>query len=80
MADVKIPHYTVRRNGRGFWEPRPHMRALGFFSASCRPDGPDAWAVAEKCNQRWRAGRRSETPSPAVAATDHLSPDVARAR
>jgi hypothetical protein len=30
VAEVKIPYYSVRRNGRGFWEPRPHMRAAGF--------------------------------------------------
>jgi hypothetical protein len=34
-AKLKIPYYTVRRNGRGFWEPRPHMRALGFYCVPC---------------------------------------------
>ena len=47
-AEIKIPYYTVRRNGRGFWEPTKHMRALGFRSVPCGPDGPDAWAIAEE--------------------------------
>ena len=47
MADIKIRNYQVRRNGRGFWEPTPRMRALGFRSVPCGPDGPDAWAIAE---------------------------------
>ena len=40
-AKVKISYYSVRRNGRGFWEPRPHMRALGFYCVPCGQDGPD---------------------------------------
>jgi hypothetical protein len=60
VAEVKIPYYTVRRNGRGFWEPKPHMRALGFFNVPCGPDGPDAWAIAEEWNRRWLAVRRGE--------------------
>ena len=32
MGKLRIPYYTVRRGGRGFWEPRPHMRTLGFYS------------------------------------------------
>jgi hypothetical protein len=51
-AKVKIPYYSVRRNGRGFWEPRPHMRALGFYCVPCGQDGPDAWAIAEEWNRR----------------------------
>jgi hypothetical protein len=74
-ADVKIPYYTVRRNGRGFWEPRPHMRALGFYCVPCGKDGPDAWAIAEEWNRRWQAVRRGEAPSPAMAAAENLSPE-----
>jgi hypothetical protein len=48
VADFKIPYYTVRRNGRGFWEPKPLMRALGFSSVPCGMDGPDARAIAPK--------------------------------
>jgi Phage integrase central domain len=75
VARLKIPYYSVRRNGRrGFWEPRPHMRALGFYSVPCGQDGPDAWAIAEEWNRRWQAVKRGETPSPAMAAAENLSP------
>ena len=75
MTRVTIPYYTVRRNGRGFWEPRPHMRALGFHSVACGPDGPEAWAVAEEWNRRWLATWKHGEPSPAIVAADNLSPD-----
>jgi hypothetical protein len=52
VTNVKIPYYSQRRNGRGFWEPRPHMRALRFRSVPCGPDGPEAWAIAEEWNRR----------------------------
>jgi hypothetical protein len=74
-AQVKIPYYTLRRNGRGFWEPRPHMRALGFYSVPCGRDGPDAWAIAEEWNRRWQAVRTGEAPSPAMLTADNLSPE-----
>jgi hypothetical protein len=80
VAEVKIPYYTVRRNGRGFWEPKPHMRALGFTSVPCGLDGPDAWAIAEEWNRRWQAVRRGEVPSPAMASADNLSPKQAEER
>ncbi len=75
MASLKIPYYSVRRNNRAFWEPRPHMRALGFYSVPCGQDGPDAWAIAEQWNRRWQMVRRGEAPSPAMAAADNLSPE-----
>jgi hypothetical protein len=75
VGSLKIPYYTVRRNGRGFWEPRPHMRALGFYSVPCGQDGPDAWAVAEEWNRRWQAVKRGEAPSPAMASAQNLSPE-----
>src|SRR5205807_10052126 len=67
--------YSVRRNERGFWEPRPHMRALGFYCVPCGQDGPDAWAIAEEWNRRWQAVKRGEAPSPAMAAAENLSPE-----
>ena len=76
-ANVKIPYYTVRRNGRGFWEPTKHMRALGFRSVPCGPDGPDgpdAWAIAEEWNRRLLAVRKGEAPSPAMVSAENLSP------
>jgi hypothetical protein len=75
VAKVKIPYYSIRRNGRGFWEPRPHMRAAGFSSIACGPDGPAAWAIAEEWNRRWLAVRRGEAPSPALATAQDLSPE-----
>jgi hypothetical protein len=80
MAEVRIPYYTVRRNGRGYWEPRPHMRALGFCSVPCGPDGPNAWSIAEKWNRRWLAVRRGEAPSPALAPMQNLSPEQSEER
>jgi hypothetical protein len=75
VGNLKIPYYTVRRNGRGFWEPRPHMRILGFYSVPCGQDGPDAWAVAEEWNRRWQAVKRGDAPSPAMASAQNLSPE-----
>jgi hypothetical protein len=75
LVKVKIPYYSVRRNGRGFWEPRPHMRALGFYCVPCGKDGPDAWGIAEQWNARWQAVRRGHAPPPAIVATDNLSPE-----
>jgi hypothetical protein len=64
-----------KRNGRTFWQPTPTMRAHGFCSVPCGPDGPDAWAIAELWNSRWDATRRGETPSPAKVSAENLSPD-----
>jgi hypothetical protein len=75
VAEVRIPYYSVRRNGRGYWEPRPHMRAFGFYSVPCGHDGPYAWAIAEEWNRRWQAVKRGEAPSPAMATADNLSPE-----
>jgi integrase len=72
---IRIPYYSVRRNGRGFWEPRPHMRVLGFYCVPCGKDGPDAWAVAEQWNKRWQLVRRGDAPSPAKESSDNLSPE-----
>jgi hypothetical protein len=72
MNWVKVRHYVVKR-GKGFWQPTPAMRALGFQSVPCGQDGPDAWAVAEQWNQRWDKTRRGEAPSPVAA--DNLSPE-----
>jgi hypothetical protein len=74
LATIKIPYYTVRRNGRGFWEPRPHMRELGFYSVACGPDSPEARRIAEQWNQRWRDVKNGRAPSPALAA-NNLSPE-----
>jgi Phage integrase family len=75
VGKLKIPYYSVRRNGRAFWEPRPHMRVLGFYSVPCGVDGPDAWVIAEEWNRRWQAVKRGEAPSPVMAAAENLSPE-----
>jgi hypothetical protein len=75
VGKLKIPYYSVRRNGRAFWEPRPHMRVLGFYSVPCGVDGPDAWAIAEQWNARWQAVKRGEAPSLAMVAGENLSPE-----
>jgi hypothetical protein len=75
MADIRIPNYQVRRNGRGFWEPTKKMRAFGFASIACGVDGPAAWAKADIWNARWQAVRRGESPSPALVAANNLSPE-----
>jgi hypothetical protein len=79
VADVNIPNYQVRRNGRGFWEPTPRMRELGFRSVACGPDGPDAWAIARQWQGRWVAARKGEVPSPAMVSAANLSPEQAEA-
>ena len=75
MTNIKHKHYRVKRNGRSFWEPTAKMRALGFVSIPCGPDGADAWAVAEDWERRWQATRRGEAPFPALVAAENLSPD-----
>jgi hypothetical protein len=78
VAEVRIPNYQVRRNGRGFWEPTRKMRTLGFRSVPCGPDGPAAWAVASQWNDRWQRVRRGEDPAPArLVEADNLSPERA---
>ena len=77
MTKIKIPYYTVRRNGRGFWEPKPPMRSLGFFSVACGPDGPDAWAIARQWNDRWQGVKSGQSPAPAMVTAENLSPETA---
>lgn len=73
MSKIKIRHYRIKR-ARGFWEPTPVMKRLGFHAVPCGTDGPEAWAAAEEWNRRWDRTRRGEAPSPAMAAADNLSP------
>jgi hypothetical protein len=72
MTKIKIRHYVVK-GGKGFWQPTRTMKVLGFHSAPCGDDGPDAWAIAERWNERWDKARRGDAPSPAMAAADKLS-------
>jgi len=61
MVKVRIRYYTVK-HGRGYWQPTPTMRRLGFKPTSCGPDGPAAWQMAEELNRAWKAkaAQRSE--------------------
>lgn len=72
MTSVKIRHYVVKR-GKGFWQPTPTMKALGFGSVPCGPDGAGAWALAEEWNRRWDQTRSGAAPSPAMASAQNLS-------
>ncbi len=54
MGKVKVRYYSVRK-GRGYWQPTPEMRALGFRPTPCGPDGPSAWKRAEELNAAWDA-------------------------
>ncbi len=54
MGKVKVRYYSVRK-GRGYWQPTPEMRALGFRPTACGPDGPSAWQRAEELNVAWDA-------------------------
>lgn len=74
MTKVKIRHYVVK-SSKGFWQPTRGMRALGFYSVPCGRDGPDAWAIAERWNERWDKTREGHAPSPAMVAADSLSPE-----
>jgi hypothetical protein len=73
VSKRRIRHYSVKRNGRGFWEPTPKMKALGFGSVPCGPDGPGAWALAEEWNRRWDATRTGRAPSPAMVSAQNLT-------
>lgn len=72
MTSVKIRHYAVKR-GKGFWQPTRKMKAVGFGSVPCGPDGPAAWSIAEQWNLRWDETRSGATPSPAMASAQNLS-------
>lgn len=60
MGRVRIPYYVVKRNGRGFWQPTPAMRAQGFASVPCGPDGPSAWSTAQAAYERWLRHRQGQ--------------------
>ncbi|MBR0882227.1 hypothetical protein JQ608_34815 [Bradyrhizobium liaoningense] len=72
MTKVNIRHYVTKR-GKGFWQPTKKMKALGFGSVPCGPDGPGAWALAEEWNRRWDQTRSGAAPSPAMVSAQNLS-------
>jgi hypothetical protein len=52
--------YYVIKKGRGYWQPTPAMKAVGFRMVRCGPDGPQARAIAIDWSARWDAHRRGE--------------------
>src|SRR5262245_2080997 len=70
MTNLKLRHYRVK-NGNGFWEPTAQMKALGFHHVPCGRDGPDAWAIAFRWEERWQAVRNGRAPSPALVAIEN---------
>lgn len=68
MGKVKIRYYSIRK-GRGYWQPTAEMRRHGFRPVACGPDGPAAWAVAERLNAAWDSRENPEAqtlPFPVV--------------
>lgn len=73
MGNVKIRYYVTRQawpNSRkwGYWVPclkrngiPTSMAKLGFGVVDCGEDGPAAWAIAQRMNERWDKARRGET-------------------
>ena len=46
----KIPNYTVKANGHGYWQPSAVCRSLGFTSVDCGFDGEEARLKAQALN------------------------------
>lgn len=72
MGRVKVRYYSVKK-GRGYWQPTPEMRRLGFSPTSCGPDGPAAWAKAEELNAAWDK-RVAQPDQPVVMPTIKVWP------
>ena len=60
------PRYYVVKRGRGYWQPTAPMRALGFYSVPCGPDGPEAHAIAQQWNAKWEVAREGHAASDAA--------------
>lgn len=46
----KIPNYTVRASGHGYWQPSAASRSRGFTSVDCGFDGDQARSKARALN------------------------------
>ncbi len=55
MNKIRIPYYVVR-NGRGYFQAKPAMKAIGIASRCLGPDGPAAWAEAHRLVEDWKRG------------------------
>jgi hypothetical protein len=78
MTKIELRYYVVKR-GKGFWQPTRAMKLLGLHPVPCGVDGPDAWAVAARWNERWDKTRRGQEPSPAMVSAEKLSPEQSEA-
>lgn len=79
MAMIRVPYYVVR-NGRGYWQPKKSMRALGFECTACGPDGPEAHAKAQALNAKWEEFSREKVTAPATPKRGSLDEAFARYR
>lgn len=68
MADIKLPHYVVRKGKHGYWMPTPAMKRMGFQIVPCGHDGPDAWKIATEWETRYQRARRGLEDAPAGKA------------
>jgi hypothetical protein len=73
-------NYAVKKNGCGYWQTTPRMRALGFEGQPCGRDGARARSRAEQYNREWdrerqraRKGARTFTLDMAAFARDYAS-------
>jgi hypothetical protein len=73
VGKVSIPYYVVPKGRRnGYWRPNEKMRALGFRTICCGPDGPAAWGIAKTWTDKWEAVRCGREPPPLqVLAADN---------
>jgi hypothetical protein len=67
LGRPRIPYYWVDQWGNGYWTPKKHMRERGFENAPCGPDGPPAWAIAQRWNERWKREQGSTATSSVTA-------------
>jgi predicted nucleic acid-binding Zn ribbon protein len=63
----KLPYYSVKLNGRGYWQPSAQLRRIGFRSVDCGYEGPEAWAEAARLNDAARAARKSSSTAKKAA-------------
>lgn len=73
VADISI-HYYVVIGSRGYWRPSKKLRKLGFKDVTCGVDGPGAWEIAIRWNQRAAAALKGEEPSPHGAEAQTREP------
>ena len=82
MADIKLPHYVVRKGKHGYWLPTAKMKAMGFQIVPCGHDGPEAWKIAREWEQRYQRARKGldETPAGRIYPPGSVGDGFARFR